>query len=56
MSFYKTSKKVRYILSIIYILFMGFILVGTYWSQQKSEVRENTSVVPSTIDASIPEP
>ena len=44
MSFYKTSKKVRYTLSIIYILFMGFILAGTYWSQQKSEVKENTAV------------
>lgn len=56
MSFYKTSKKVRYILSIIYILFMGFILAGTYWSQQKSEVRENTSASSSTIDSSIPAP
>jgi capsule polysaccharide export protein KpsE/RkpR len=57
MSLYKTSKKVRYTISIIYIIFMGFILAGTYWSQQKTEMRENTTATSSsTIGSSIPEP
>lgn len=36
MSAYKTSKKVRYISSIVFILFMAFIVGGTLISQQQA--------------------
>ena len=35
MSVYITSKKVRYITSIIFVLFMAFIVGGSYLSQQE---------------------
>lgn len=41
MSFYKTSKKVRYITSIFFILFMAFIVGGSYLAQQQTAT-ENT--------------
>lgn len=34
MSVYVTSKKVRYVTSIIFVLFMAFIVGGSYFSQQ----------------------
>ncbi|NOQ62971.1 MAG: hypothetical protein GQ582_00480 [Methyloprofundus sp.] len=34
MSVYKTTKKVRYITSIIFFLFMSFIVGGSYLAQQ----------------------
>jgi len=34
MSVYVTSKKVRYITSIIFVVFMGFIVGGSYLAQQ----------------------
>ena len=43
MSVYITSKKVRYISSIIFVLFMAFIVGGSYLSQQ-----EKTSVETAT--------
>lgn len=42
MSAYKTSKKVRYITSIIFILLMLFIVGGSYLAQQNQLVTENT--------------
>ncbi|WP_428355523.1 hypothetical protein [Methyloprofundus sp.] len=42
MSAYKTSKKVRYLTSIIFILFMAFIVGGSYLAQQNQRVTENT--------------
>ena len=36
MSLYKTSKKIRYTLAIVYILIMGGILLGTYLSQKNN--------------------
>ncbi len=35
MSVYVTSKKVRYITSIIFVLFMAFIVGGSYYAQQE---------------------
>ena len=35
MSVYITSKKVRYITSIIFVLFMAFIVGGSYYAQQE---------------------
>lgn len=43
MSVYKTSKKVRYITSIIFILFMAFIVGGSYLAQQNMDTAENTT-------------
>lgn len=43
MSVYKTSKKVRYITSIIFIVFMTFIVGGSYLAQQKQVTTDNTS-------------
>ena len=43
MSAYKTSKKVRYITSIIFILFMAFIVGGSYLAQQNKMTAENTT-------------
>ncbi|GFO74078.1 hypothetical protein BPLS_P0507 [Bathymodiolus platifrons methanotrophic gill symbiont] len=40
MSVYKTSKKVRYITSIIFVLFMTFIVGGSYLSQQEKSRAE----------------
>ncbi len=34
MSVYASSKKVRYMSSIIFVLFMGFIVGGSYLAQQ----------------------
>lgn len=42
MSAYKTSKKVRYITSIIFILFMAFIVGGSYLAQQTQVTTDNT--------------
>ena len=42
MSVYKTSKKVRYITSVIFVLFMAFIVGGSYLAQQKQTTPENT--------------
>jgi len=36
MSTYITSKKVRYTASIIFVLFMAFIVGGSYISQQQA--------------------
>ncbi len=48
MSLYKTSKKIRYTLAIVYILIMGGILLGTYLSQPTAKAErvlldQNTS-------------
>ena len=43
MGAYKTSKKVRYITSIIFILFMAFIVGGSYLAQQAQVTTENTA-------------
>ena len=43
MSAYQTSKKVRYTTSIIYIIFMTFIVGGTYLFQQEPTAQESTS-------------
>jgi len=43
MSVYKTSKKVRYITSVIFIIFMTFIVGGSYLAQQKQTLTENTN-------------
>ena len=43
MSVYVTSKKVRYITSIIFVLLMAFVVGGSYLSQQeKLEVESMT--------------
>ena len=34
MSVYKTSKKVRYMSSIIFVLLMAFVVGGSYLAQQ----------------------
>ncbi|NOQ16046.1 MAG: hypothetical protein GQ581_03220 [Methyloprofundus sp.] len=36
MSVYKTSKKVRYITSVVFVLFMAFIVGGSLISQQQA--------------------
>jgi hypothetical protein len=38
MNKYEETKKVRYIAAVVYVLIMGFILGGTYISQQQKEV------------------
>lgn len=43
MSVYVTSKKVRYITSIIFVLFMAFIVGGSYFSQQEKARAEVTT-------------
>ncbi|MDQ7090152.1 MAG: hypothetical protein Q9M50_05835 [Methylococcales bacterium] len=43
MGFYKTSKKVRYTLSVVYVVIMGFILIGTYISQPENVVEKETA-------------
>ncbi|MDF1582611.1 MAG: hypothetical protein RQ733_07815 [Methyloprofundus sp.] len=43
MSVYVTSKKVRYIASMIFVLFMIFIVGGSYLDQQKQAASESTS-------------
>ena len=43
MSAYKTGKKVRYITSIIFILFMAFIIGGSYFAQQNEATTEHTT-------------
>ncbi len=43
MSVYITSKKVRYITSIIFVLFMVFIVGGSYLSQQEKAKTEMLS-------------
>ena len=43
MSAYKTSKKVRYITSIIFVLFMTFIVGGSYFAQQNQAANENAT-------------
>ena len=45
MSFYQTSKKVRYTVSVIYLIFMVFIVGGTYLSQQDKAESENQAVL-----------
>lgn len=35
MNAYTTSKKVRYTTSIIFVLFMAFIVAGSYYAQQE---------------------
>jgi len=44
MSVYVTSKKVRYITSVIFVLFMVFIVGGSYLAQQEHVASESTSV------------
>jgi len=44
MSVYVTSKKVRYITSVIFVLFMVFIVGGSYLAQQEKASSESTSV------------
>jgi hypothetical protein len=46
MNGYQTSKKIRYTLAVIYILFMGFILVGTYFSQGASKTSAEQQIEP----------
>ena len=41
---YQTSKKIRYTLAVIYILFMGFILAGTYFSQDQTDTPATSSL------------
>ncbi|BCG62479.1 MAG: hypothetical protein methR_P0120 [Methyloprofundus sp.] len=36
MSVYKTSKKVRYVTSVVFVLFMVFIVGGSLISQQQA--------------------
>ncbi|MBE0469665.1 MAG: hypothetical protein IBX55_09200 [Methyloprofundus sp.] len=43
MSVYVTSKKVRYITSMIFVLFMAFIVGGSYLAQQEQAGSESTS-------------
>jgi len=43
MSVYITSKKVRYITSIIFVLFMAFIVGGSYYAQQEKASDEATN-------------
>jgi sensor domain CHASE-containing protein len=43
MSVYVTSKKVRYITSVIFVLFMVFIVGGSYLAQQEQVAPESTS-------------
>ncbi|MFI3138131.1 MAG: hypothetical protein QX197_15245 [Methylococcaceae bacterium] len=42
MNNYNEHKKVRRIASVIYILIMGFIVVGTTLSEQQKSVAKNT--------------
>lgn len=44
MSVYVTSKKVRYISSIIFVLLMVFVVGGSYLSQQGKPEVESTTV------------
>jgi len=43
MSVYVTSKKVRYMTSVIFVLFMVFIVGGSYLAQQEQVASESTS-------------
>ena len=46
MSVYVTSKKVRYVSSIIFVLLMAFVVGGSYLSQQgKLEVESKTALL-----------
>lgn len=45
MSDYVTSKKVRYITSIIFVLFMAFIVGGSYLAQQE-KAKTKTAIDP----------
>ncbi len=45
MSVYKTSKKVRYTVSVIYILVMTFVVGGSYLYQQERAASERQSVM-----------
>lgn len=38
MSVYKTSKNVRYITSVIFVIFMAFIVGGSYMAQQQQKL------------------
>ncbi len=40
MSVYITSKKVRYMTAIIFVLFMAFIVSGSYYAQQEKAKTE----------------
>ncbi len=41
MSVYVTSKKVRYITSVIFVLFMAFVVGGSYLAQQGQAASES---------------
>ena len=43
MSIYVTSKKVRYISSIVFVLLMAFVVGGTYIAQQNKAGIEMTT-------------
>ena len=43
MSIYVTSKKVRYISSIVFVLLMAFVVGGTYIAQQNKAGTEMTA-------------
>ena len=43
MSVYVTSKKVRYVTSIIFVLLMAFVVGGSYLSQQEKLKAESTA-------------
>lgn len=43
MSAYKTSKKIRYTISVVFVLFMTFIVGGSYLSQQELATTQNES-------------
>jgi len=45
MSAYKTSQKVRYTTSVLFILFMTFIVGGSYLAQQGSTVASENSAL-----------
>jgi sensor domain CHASE-containing protein len=44
MCVYVTSKKVRYITSVIFVLFMAIVVGGSYLAQQEKGSSESTSV------------
>ncbi|MDC9728962.1 MAG: hypothetical protein PSN04_06490 [Methyloprofundus sp.] len=44
MSAYKTSQKVRYTTSIIFIVFMAFIVGGTLLSQPNQTSNESSAI------------
>ena len=49
MSVYATSKKVRYITSIIFVLFMAFIVGGSYIAQQGKDGSDVTTGSPINL-------